>query len=85
MNAAAMPAEPFTCGSADAFAFLGTAPIPPAAYHDPAWFELEREAVFRQSWLYVGHVSELPVAGAFVRREIEVLKASLPVARDTCF
>lgn len=81
MNAAITPAEPFTRVSADALAFLGTAPVPAAAYYDPAWFDLEREAVFRRAWLYVGHMCELPASGAFVRREIEVLKASLLVVR----
>ena len=28
--------------SDDSLAWLGTAPIPAAPYHDPAWFELER-------------------------------------------
>jgi phenylpropionate dioxygenase-like ring-hydroxylating dioxygenase large terminal subunit len=81
MNTAVTTVEPFTRVSADALAFLGTAPVPAAAYYDPAWFDLEREAVFRRTWLYVGHVCELPAPGAFVRREVEVLKASLLLVR----
>jgi len=65
----------------ESVAFLGTRPIPAKPYYDPAWFELEREAVFRRSWLQIGHVCELPDLGSFVRRELEVLGASLLVVR----
>lgn len=65
----------------DQLAWLGTDPIPAAPYYDPAWFELEREAVFRRSWLQIGHVCELPENGSFIRREVEVLGASLLVSR----
>lgn len=62
-------------------AFLGTRPIPAGPYYDPAWFELEREAVFRRSWQCIGHVCEVPESGSFIRRELEVLRASLLVIR----
>jgi phenylpropionate dioxygenase-like ring-hydroxylating dioxygenase large terminal subunit len=61
--------------------WLGTEPIPARPYYDPAYFELEREAVFRRSWLHIGHVCELPEKGSFIRREIEVLGASVLVVR----
>ncbi|KEZ20024.1 Ring-hydroxylating dioxygenase, large terminal subunit precursor [Sphingobium yanoikuyae] len=67
--------------SDDSLAWLGAAPIPAAPYHDPAWFELEREAVFRRSWLQIGHVCELPDSGSFIRREIEALNVSLLIVR----
>jgi phenylpropionate dioxygenase-like ring-hydroxylating dioxygenase large terminal subunit len=62
-------------------AWLGTGPIPASAYYDPAYFELEREAVFRRGWNNIGHVCELPERGSFIRRELEVLKASILVVR----
>jgi phenylpropionate dioxygenase-like ring-hydroxylating dioxygenase large terminal subunit len=62
-------------------AWLGTGPIPASAYYDPGYFELEREAVFRRSWLQVGHVCEMPEAGSFIRRELEVLRASILIVR----
>lgn len=65
----------------DELAWLGTGPIPVEPYYDPAWYELEREAVFRQSWLHLGHVCEVPEPGSFIRRELEVLGASLLVTR----
>lgn len=64
-----------------AVAWLGTGPVPAKPYYDPAYFELEREAVFRRSWLQIGHVCELPEKGSFIRRELEVLKASILIVR----
>ncbi len=56
---------------------LGTEPIPARYYYDPAWYELERKAVFMRSWINLGHVCELPEPGSFVRREVEFAGASL--------
>jgi phenylpropionate dioxygenase-like ring-hydroxylating dioxygenase large terminal subunit len=78
MNIQAKAFEPV---GKDEVAWLGTGPIPAKPYYDPAWFELEREAVFRRSWLQIGHVCELPEKGSFIRREVEVLSASVLVTR----
>jgi len=61
--------------------WLGTGPVPASVYHDPDYFELEREAVFKRSWLPVGHACELPEPGSFIRRDIEVAKASVLIVR----
>jgi phenylpropionate dioxygenase-like ring-hydroxylating dioxygenase large terminal subunit len=37
--------------------------------------------LFRRSWIQVGHVCELPDKGNFIRRELEVLNASLLIVR----
>jgi phenylpropionate dioxygenase-like ring-hydroxylating dioxygenase large terminal subunit len=71
----------FTPVSAESLAWLGTGPIPAAPYYDPDYYALEREAVFRRSWLNIGHVCELPESGSFIRREVEVLGASVLVVR----
>jgi len=65
----------------DELAWLGTSPVPASIYADPAWYELEREAVFKRSWLPIGHVCELPEPGSFIRREVEVAKASVLILR----
>ncbi len=78
MNA---PAAPFQSVSKEKVAHLGTEPIPAAPYYDPAWFALEREAIFRRDWIYIGHVCELPETGSFIRRELEILDASLLIVR----
>ncbi|MCK9563835.1 MAG: hypothetical protein M0R02_14080, partial [Bacteroidales bacterium] len=56
---------------------LGTAPVPAGPYYQPDYFELEREAIFRRSWLQIGHTSELPEPGSFMVRNVEVLNASV--------
>ncbi len=60
---------------------LGTAPVPAGPYYEAVWFEAEREAVFRRSWLNVGHVCEVANPGDYIVRELEVLGASLIIAR----
>ena len=39
-------------------------------YTDPAIFALERERIFARAWCYVGHESQLPASGSFVRAQI---------------
>ncbi|MCE7797221.1 aromatic ring-hydroxylating dioxygenase subunit alpha [Sphingobium sufflavum] len=72
---------PFQPVSQDDVAWLGTDPIPASPYYDPAYFELERKAVFLRSWIQVGHVCELPDPGSFIRREIEFANASILIVR----
>lgn len=57
--------------------WLGTDPIPAGPYYDPAFYELERQAIFLKDWIEVGHVCEVPEPGSFIRREIEFAKASV--------
>ncbi len=40
--------------------------IPSGRYVDPAFLALEREHVWRKSWLYACHMDDLPSAGSFV-------------------
>ncbi len=76
-----IPNTGFEGVSADQIAFLGTEPVPAKPYYDPEWFALETEAVFKRSWINVGHVCELPEPGCFIRREMEFAKASLLIVR----
>lgn len=62
-------------------AVLGTQPIPVGPYHDPDYFALEREAVFKRAWLHIGHVSELPEPGSFIVRKVEAARASILIVR----
>jgi fatty-acyl-CoA synthase len=39
-------------------------------YRDPAVFQRELEAIWYKVWVYIGHESEVPAAGDFVRRQI---------------
>ncbi len=43
-------------------------PLPalaPGRYTDPAFFALERATLWRRSWLYAGHIDQLPEAGSY--------------------
>lgn len=70
MNATYLPPE-------NDVAWLGTDPVPTKPYYDPEYFELERRAIFMRSWINVGHMSEIPEPGCFIRRELEFAQASL--------
>jgi choline monooxygenase len=50
--------------------------LPSRYYTDAAIHERELAAIFRRSWCYVGHVSDLPEPGAFITDDI----ARQPVA-----
>jgi phenylpropionate dioxygenase-like ring-hydroxylating dioxygenase large terminal subunit len=39
-------------------------------YRDPAVFQRELEAIWYKVWVYIGHDSEIPTPGDFVRRQI---------------
>ncbi|TAL00853.1 MAG: aromatic ring-hydroxylating dioxygenase subunit alpha [Rhodospirillaceae bacterium] len=60
---------------------LGTTPIPAGPYYRDDYFELEREAIFRRTWIQIGHVCELPEPGSFIVRPIEVANASILITR----
>jgi len=62
-------------------AHLGTGPIPAGPYYLPEYFELEREAIFKRTWIQIGHVCELPQPGDFIVRPFEVANTSLLITR----
>ena len=59
----------------------GRGPVSSRPYYDPAWWELEREAIFLRTWLHIGHVCEIPEPGSFIRREFAFARASLLIVR----
>ncbi|MYM64567.1 aromatic ring-hydroxylating dioxygenase subunit alpha [Pseudomaricurvus sp. HS19] len=61
---------------------IGTAPVPAGPYYQSDYFDAECEAVFRRSWLNVGHTCELPEPGDYIVRELEVANASLLITRN---
>ncbi len=61
----------------EAEALLGSGPLSTRPYIDPKWFEYEREAIFKRSWIHIGHACEIPEIGTFIRREVEFANASL--------
>jgi phenylpropionate dioxygenase-like ring-hydroxylating dioxygenase large terminal subunit len=60
---------------------LGTGPV---SYEDsisPEFYELEREAIFKRTWLNVGRVEQLPRNGSYFTRELAVTNTSIVVVR----
>ena len=62
---------------------LGTGPV---SYEDsisPEHYELERDAIFRRTWLNVGRVEQLPKVGSFFTLEISAARTSVVVVRGS--
>ena len=60
---------------------LGTAPV---SYDDsisPEFYELERDAIFKRSWLNVGRVEQLSRRGSYFTKELAVARTSVVVVR----
>lgn len=60
---------------------LGTGPV---SYEDsisPEIHELEREAIFKRSWLNIGRVEQLPRNGSYFTKELDVARTSVIVVR----
>ena len=62
------------------------------AYTDPDIFKLEMEQIFRRAWIFIGHDSQVPNAGDFIRTRMGVdeillvrqLDGSLRVLANNC-
>jgi len=54
---------------------LGTAPVPIEPYISPEFFELERERVFRRTWLNVGRIEQVANPGDFF---VKILRSAAP-------
>jgi phenylpropionate dioxygenase-like ring-hydroxylating dioxygenase large terminal subunit len=60
---------------------IDTAPV---SYQDsisPEHYELERDAIFRRTWLNVGRVEQLPKKGSYFTRELDGARTSVVVVR----
>jgi phenylpropionate dioxygenase-like ring-hydroxylating dioxygenase large terminal subunit len=60
---------------------LGTAPVPTETCTSPELFELERERIFRRSWLNMGREEDLPEPGSYVVRDLAVANTSVLLVR----
>ena len=61
---------------------LGTEPVPVDSYRSPAFFEKERENVFRRAWLVMGREEELPEPHSYLVKDIEVCGVQALIMRD---
>src|SRR3954454_14903402 len=56
----------------------------PVSYDDsisPEHYELERDAIFRKTWLNVGRVEQLPRTGSYFTRELDAARTSVVIVR----
>ncbi|WP_194903766.1 aromatic ring-hydroxylating oxygenase subunit alpha [Catenulispora rubra] len=60
---------------------LGTGPVDYTDSVDPAYYEAEREAVFKRTWLNVGRVERVPRTGSYFTKELPVANTSLIIVR----
>lgn len=60
---------------------MGTGPIPAESVTSAEYFEREREQIFKQAWLEVGRVEEIPNPGDYFTREMHVFKSNIVVVR----
>jgi nitrite reductase/ring-hydroxylating ferredoxin subunit len=63
----------------DAASHFATGPVSSRPYHDPEWWELEKEAIFKRSWLHIAHMCEIPEPGCFIRKTVEFADSSLVI------
>jgi phenylpropionate dioxygenase-like ring-hydroxylating dioxygenase large terminal subunit len=56
-------------------------PVDMSDHFDPEFYELEKEAVFKRSWLHMGRVEKLPRKGSYFTRELEFLNLSIVIVR----
>lgn len=57
----------------------------PVAYDDstsPEFYERERDAIFRRTWLNVGRVEQLPRKGSYFTKELDAARTAVVVVRD---
>jgi phenylpropionate dioxygenase-like ring-hydroxylating dioxygenase large terminal subunit len=60
-------------------------PTGPVSYEDsisPGHYELERDAIFRKTWLNVGRTEQLPRKGSYFTKELDAARTSVIVVRD---
>lgn len=62
---------------------LGTGPVDYTDSIDPDFYEDEREAIFKRSWLNVGRIERLPRRGSYFTREISAAGTSLIIVKGT--
>ncbi|HEY5855275.1 MAG TPA: aromatic ring-hydroxylating dioxygenase subunit alpha [Aldersonia sp.] len=63
------------------FPDLGTEPVDYTDSIDPEFYEAERNAIFKRTWLNVGRVERLPRTGSYFTRELACLGTSLIIVK----
>ncbi|MBL4621410.1 MAG: aromatic ring-hydroxylating dioxygenase subunit alpha [Immundisolibacteraceae bacterium] len=63
------------------FSQLGSGPLSIESMTSSEYFELEREKIFKKSWLNVGRIEDLPKPGDYMVQSIAILQSSLIIVR----
>ncbi|WP_025373891.1 aromatic ring-hydroxylating oxygenase subunit alpha [Advenella mimigardefordensis] len=66
----------------DRYPELGKGPVPVEPYISPEYYEREKEQIFKKTWLQIGRVEEIPNAGDFFVKELEVCDTEIIVVRN---
>lgn len=61
---------------------LGTDTVSLEPYRSQAHFDLEREKIFRRTWLIMGRIEDVPNAGDYIVKEVEICNASILITRQ---
>lgn len=56
---------------------LDTGPVSLEPYRSQKHFELEREKIFRRTWLIMGRTEDVPNVGDYIVKEVEICGASI--------
>ena len=68
---------------AEKYPALGTGPVPTEPYFSDEHYALERDLIFRRTWINVGRVDDVPDPGDYFVREIAICKVSVLVMRGS--
>lgn len=60
---------------------LGTDPIDYSDSTSPDFYEQERDAIFRKTWLNVGRAEQLPRVGSYFTKELDAVGTSIIIVR----
>jgi phenylpropionate dioxygenase-like ring-hydroxylating dioxygenase large terminal subunit len=66
----------------DKYPQLGRGPVPVEPYLSAAHFALEKERIFKKTWIHVGRVEEIPKPGDFFVKDLAACDASIIVVRN---
>ncbi len=66
---------------AEKYPEIGTGPVAAEPLISQEHFELEREKIFRRTWLNIGRVEEIPNSGDYIAKDLTMCRASVLIIR----
>ncbi|MDD9990301.1 MAG: aromatic ring-hydroxylating dioxygenase subunit alpha [Rhodospirillales bacterium] len=68
---------------AEKYPELGTEPVPTEPYYSDEHYALERERIFKRTWINVGRVDDIPEPGDYFVRDLAICKVSVLIIRGS--